>query len=189
MGLRVISGERKGHKLIAPKGKDVRPTEDRIKENLFNILSPLKPEAIILDLFGGSGAIGIEFLSRGANKAYIVDLSPSSIEIIRENLVKTRLIERSMIINKDATRALDYLKSMNIKLDYIYLDPPFKNHELLFKVIHMISSLELLRQEGKLIVEHETDLLLGDEIVNLEKYDSRKYGSKTLSFYRMREVL
>lgn len=189
MSLRVISGERKGHKLIAPKGRDVRPTEDRIKENLFNILSPLKPEAIVLDLFGGSGAIGIEFISRGASKAYIVDISPFSIETIKENLVKTRLIDRSVIINKDAPRALSYLKSLNTKLDYIYLDPPFHDHELLFNVLDLIMGLDLLRQDGKLIIEHDTDFMLKDEIGNLEVYDKRKYGSKTLSFYKIREVL
>lgn len=187
--MRVISGERKGHKLIAPRGMDVRPTEDRIKENLFNILSPLKPEAIVLDLFGGSGAIGIEFLSRGANRAYIVDLSPLSIKVIKENLEKTRLIDRSIIINKDATRALYYLKSLNIKLDYVYLDPPYKNHELLFNVINLIISQDLLREDGILIIEHDSDLVLMEEIENLARYDNRKYGSKTLSFYKNSEVL
>jgi 16S rRNA (guanine(966)-N(2))-methyltransferase RsmD len=186
--LRVISGERKGHKLKAPKGREVRPTEDRIKESLFNIIRPLSLDAIVLDLFGGSGGIGIEFLSRGAKIAYFVDISNDSISIIKENLIHTNLIDKSIILNKDALRAINFLKDKNVIFDYIYLDPPFKNHELLLKTIDSISINKLLSNEGVIIIEHEKELALETEINNFTRYDFRNYGSKSLSFYRNKEV-
>jgi len=186
--VRVISGERKGHKLKAPKGREVRPTEDKIKESLFNILRPLIDEATVLDLFGGSGAIGIEFLSRGAKKAYFVDISSDSISVIRENLTHTKLIDRSNIITKDAIRALSYFKDNNLRFDYIYLDPPFKEHELLLKTLEIISNKALLSENGIIIVEHEKEFNLENEYYNLIRYDYRSYGSKSLSFYNISEV-
>ena len=85
--MRVISGSRKGHKLKSPKGENTRPTEDRIKESIFNILGNIKNNSLVLDLFAGTGSIGIEFLSRGAESCYFIDLSNDSIKIIKENLL------------------------------------------------------------------------------------------------------
>jgi len=186
--VRVISGERKGHKLKAPKGMEVRPTEDKIKESLFNILRPLIEDATVLDLFGGSGGIGIEFLSRGAKIAYFVDISNESISCIRENLTHTKLIDRSNIINKDAIRALSYFKDNNLKFDYIYLDPPFKKHDLLIKTLEIISNNKLIFDKGIIIIEHEKEFNLENEYYNLIRYDYRSYGSKSLSFYTISEV-
>ncbi len=186
--LRVISGEKKGRRLKAPKGMETRPTEDRIKENLFNILYPLKAEAIILDLFSGSGGIGIEFLSRGAKIAYFIDKSISSIETIKDNLSSTGLTEKSVVMKNDAKSALNYFMSNGIKFDYIYMDPPFKDYDLLLKAVELVSEYKLLREEGRLIIEHESNLDLEKQISTLQSYGSRKYGSKTLSFFTNKEV-
>lgn len=184
--LRVISGEKKGHKLKAPKGMETRPTEDRIKENLFNILNPLKGQAIILDLFSGSGAIGIEFLSRGSNLAYFIDISNSSIETIKDNLKLTKLLDRSVIMKMNAISALNTFKDQAIRFDYIYMDPPFKDYDLLIKAINLVSENKLLKDDGRLIIEHESDFNSEIDINNLQRYDSRKYGSKTISFYELK---
>lgn len=186
--LRVISGEKRGHKLKAPKGMETRPTEDRIKENLFNILNPLKAEGVILDLFSGSGAIGIEFLSRGAKLAYFVDILNSSIDTIRDNLNQTRLIDRSVVMKKNAINALSSFKTEGIKFDYIYMDPPFKDHELLVKAIILVDDYQLLKDDGKLIIEHESDFDPNIDMDNLQVCDSRKYGSKTISFYEVKLI-
>lgn len=186
--MRVISGERKGRKLKAPKGNETRPTEDRIKESLFNILRPLKENAVILDLFSGSGAIGIEFLSRGSKIAYFVDISNNSILTIKDNLSSTNFISKSIIINKDSLRALNSFKVSNLKFDYIYLDPPFKDIELLLNTLKTIYTSGLLSKDGVIIIEHEKVLILDDVIHDFHKYDFRNYGSKSLSFYRDSEV-
>lgn len=186
--LRVISGDKKGHRLKAPKGMDVRPTEDKIKESIFNIIRPLKMDAIVLDLFAGSGSIGIEFLSRGANKAYFVDLSQKSIDVIKENISHTKLDEKALVLKMDANRALIKFSGDNLKFDYIYIDPPFNNHQLYYKVINLIDQYNLLVSNGVLLVEHDKELILEEKSNNLNKYDFRNYGSKSISFFRKQEV-
>lgn len=188
ISLRVISGVRKGYKLKAPKGIETRPTEDRIKESLFNILRPLRENATVLDLFSGSGAIGIEFLSRGSKIAYFVDISNNSILTIKDNLTHTNFIDKSVIVNKDSSRALNLFKTSNLKFDYIYLDPPFRHLDLLLKTLEFISIYVLLSKNGVIVIEHEKELVLNDCVFDFIKYDFRNYGSKSLSFYRIREV-
>lgn len=179
----MISGIRKGHRLKAPKGVDVRPTEDKVKESLFNILGHIRDDSIVLDLFGGSGSIGIEFLSRGAMKCYFVDISPRSISIIKENLIHTKLLDKAIILKRDGARAIEYLSSEGIFFDYIYLDPPFNKHELLLKTLESIAKYPILREDGMIIIEHENELFLEDDIVGFKKIDSRKYGNKSITFY------
>ena len=182
--MRVISGLKKGHKLKSPKGLDVRPTEDRIKESLFNIIGTIHNQSIILDLFAGSGSIGIEFLSRGALNCFFVDISATSLSVVKDNLTHTGLEKNAIIIKKDAKKAILDLNKQNIKFDYIYLDPPFRNEKLLLNVIEEIYNNQLLSENGIVIVEHEKELVLNDELYGFIKYKDRNYGSKTLDFYK-----
>lgn len=182
--MRVISGTRKGHKLKAPKGMNVRPTEDKIKESLFNILRNIRMDAVVLDLFAGSGSIGIEFLSRGAEVCYFVDNSSSSISVINENLSHTRLTDNAIVMKSDGLRILDYFHKENIKFDYIYLDPPFRQGNFLTLVLESISRNNILNNDGTIIVEHEKELELKDNIASLIKVDFRNYGSKSITFFK-----
>ena len=182
--MRVISGLRKGHKLKSPKGSDVRPTEDRVKESLFNILNKIDESAIILDGFAGSGSVGIEFLSRGAKVCYFVDKSRESIKLVEENLIHTKFTDQARVLRKDLLLLIADFKVDNIKFDYIYLDPPFNQLNLIRDVLREISINDILDIDGKIIIEHEKGLVLEDEIYNLEKTDYRKYGSKAVTFYR-----
>lgn len=183
--MRVISGIRKGHNLKSPKGKNIRPTEDKIKESLFNIICPIIDDAIVLDLFSGTGQIGIEFLSRGANKAFFVDKSNISISIIKENLLHTKLLDKSIIHNKDARVALKLFTEENLEFDYIYIDPPYKEYELVTQTLEIIVCNNLLKSTGLIIIEHDNDLILDDRIKTLIKIDIRKYKNKSLTFYRI----
>lgn len=187
--MRVISGDRKGHKLFAPKGDFIRPTEDRLKESLFNIIHPIHDEAIVLDLFAGTGSIGIEFLSRGSKKAYFVDKNRESLEYINKNLLHTKLIDRAVVLALDAKKALIYLKKDSLSFDYIYMDPPFADIELFNTTIDLIESLELLSQNGLLIIEHDERISLKDDYLKITKTDERKYGNNILTFYKCKEVL
>ncbi|MEW8972780.1 MAG: 16S rRNA (guanine(966)-N(2))-methyltransferase RsmD [Tissierellaceae bacterium] len=182
--LRVISGISKGHKLKAPKGISTRPTEDRIKESLFNIIGHIHPSSVILDLFGGSGSIGIEFLSRGAEICYFIDVAPSSISTIRENLVHTKLIDRAKLYKMDGIKAVEYFGGKCITFDYIYLDPPFGHREFLLDVLKSISDNLILSPGGILIIEHEKELTLEDNLFEFEKSDIRRYGNKSITFLR-----
>ena len=187
--MRVISGTRKGHKLLSPKGIDIRPTEDRLKESLFNIISPLKDEAIVLDLFAGTGSIGIEFLSRGLKIAYFVDKSRESIKYINKNLSHTKLSDKAVVLNLDAKKALVLLKNDKLSFDYIYLDPPFADLNLFNVIISIIESLDLLSKNGLLIIEHDERVALKDNCLKLIKIDERRYGKNLLTFYKYKEVL
>lgn len=181
--MRVISGLRKGHKLKAPKGMAVRPTEDRIKESLFNILGVSTQDSIVLDAFGGSGSIGIEFLSRGAKFCYFVDNNNESISTINENLRHTKLLDSSIVMKNDVVTSIKTFGTKKIKFDYIYLDPPFRQDGLIERVMENIFKEDILDIDGTIIIEHEKELILEDDIYNFRKFNFRNYGSKSLTFY------
>lgn len=184
----MISGERKGHKLIAPKGSDVRPTEDRVKESLFNIISPISSNSVVLDLFAGTGGIGIEFLSRGASFAYFVDKGAESIPAIKKNLEHTRYLGKSEVIILDARTAIKRFATKGISFDYIYIDPPYAQVDLFHEVLHLISDAGLLKSNGLAIVEHDKKLILKDMYGDIIKFDERSYGSKLMTYYKPEEV-
>ena len=117
--LRVISGKVRGLKLDTPKNEDVRPTTDRVKESLFNIINPYIIDSNVLDLFAGTGSLGIECLSRGASSAIFVDVSKESINIVKSNIKKARVENESTILNLDFKNAIDRLKIQNKKFDII----------------------------------------------------------------------
>ena len=182
--MRVISGEARGKKLVALEGLNTRPTLDRVKESLFNILQFDIADKNFLDLFAGSGAIGIEALSRGAKSATFCDNSIDAIKIIKENVKNTRCIDRANIINKDYISALQYLADKKEKFDIIYLDPPYKT-ELANIALDRIMNLELLSKDGIIIIETD-DAEKENEINNgkIQIFDKRKYGRAILIFIR-----
>lgn len=180
--MRVISGTNKGQRLLAPKGKKTRPTEDRIKESIFNILMPIKEDSIILDVFSGSGQIGIEFLSRGAEKVIFVDYSKESIAIINENLERTRLKNKGLVIKSDYSKALEHCMENEIFFDYIYMDPPLSEIILFKKALEQIHTNSLLKVDGVLIIEHQKDIEF-DDMYNFSLIDNRKYGNVDISIF------
>ncbi|QQY80772.1 16S rRNA (guanine(966)-N(2))-methyltransferase RsmD [Keratinibaculum paraultunense] len=180
--MRVISGSKKGYKLKAPKGRDIRPTEDRIKESLFNILGDVDKNSIVLDLYAGSGSIGIEFLSRGAQKAYFIDNSIMSIKVINENLAHTGLEDKANVIKANAQKGINLLSKNNLSFDYIFMDPPYRQN-LCIKILKYIYKKDILKKEGIIIIEHEKELILDDKIYGFTNIDHRNYGNKSLTFY------
>lgn len=180
--MRVISGSRKGFKLKAPKGLDTRPTQDRIKESLFNIIGNIHEESIILDLFSGSGAIGIEFLSRGAKKCYFIDYSQDSIRTIYENLAKTKFERESEVYKNNIFNALKVLGSKKVTFDFIFMDPPY-NCGYEKKTLKAICDNNLLSKEALVIIEHGKGLSLDATMYCIKKIDERNYGDTTITFY------
>lgn len=152
--MRVITGTAKGMKLKVPKGWSVRPTTDRVKESLFNILRSKIFDAAVLDLFSGTGNLAIEALSRGANEALLLDKSPISVKIIRENLEHTHLNDRAKIIQVDALVMLEKLGKENKSFDLIFCDPPYCKG-LVNQVLECMNIYpDLLSSQGVLIAEH-----------------------------------
>lgn len=184
--MRVIAGKARGHKLISPEGVEVRPTSDRVKESIFNIIQSKLSESKIVDFFSGTGNLGIEALSRGASKAYFVDKSPKSIKVVRENLEKTRLIEQAEILNVEAETAVSVLSAKGLKADVIFMDPPYLKglEELMLEKIALHG---LLADEGIIVVEHDRTTIIKEDINKLTRYRRNDYGNTSVSFYCYRE--
>lgn len=180
--MRVISGKCRGTHLIAPEGIETRPTTDRIKETLFNMIAFDLPECQFLDLFSGSGAIGIESLSRGAKQAVFVEQGDKAFRCIRENLEKTRLKESSEILTCSAQDAVKLLAQRKMSFDIIFMDPPYAL-EGIDQLINSIAEYDLLNEDGYIILERSTK-----SIVNLPTslvlWKEKKYRTTTLSFIK-----
>ncbi len=183
--MRVIAGRARGHKLISPEGLEVRPTSDRVKESIFNIIQRKLPDSKVMDFFSGTGNLGIEALSRGAAKAYFIDKSPKSIMVIRENLEKTRLIDQAEIVNMAAETAVAALAAKGLRADIIFMDPPYlKGFEEL--MLEKIALQGLLADEGIIVVEHSRTTIIKEDI-KFTRYRRNDYGSTSVSFYCYRE--
>ncbi len=182
--MRVIAGKYKGKKLFSPQGNDVRPTTDRIKETVFNILTSKSDfeGATVLDLFSGSGALGIEALSRGATTAVFVDKSRDSIELTKLNLAHVGA--EAEVYFADFRVALRKLSGR--QFDFIFLDPPYfgKNEQTIFDLIQRY---DILTQNGIIFLEHSTTIDLPE---TGERYiiDNRVCGKTTISFLQRREI-
>lgn len=178
--MRVIAGKARRLLLKAPDGLDTRPTTDRIKETLFNMLQDDVPGAVFVDLFSGSGGIGIEALSRGARHAYFADNGKASQNCIRENLHTTRLEDDATLLSMDASEAVRRLEREKVKADIIFMDPPY-NHEWEKRLLTQLSGSPVVTEETLIIVEAAlgTDFSyleeLGLETVKVKKYKTNEH--------------
>lgn len=177
--MRVIAGDYKGRKLECPQGSLVRPTSDKVKEAMFSILMHHIDESVVCDMFSGSGCLGIEALSRGSKKCYFIDDNKQSIKFIEENITKCSAQEYSTVFYGDAIRSLKRIKE---KVDIFILDPPYKEG-LEIEAMKEIENLELLNEDGIIMVEHHKDTILDEDIGKFHKVKERKYGTIVLSIY------
>ncbi|GMB08572.1 16S rRNA (guanine(966)-N(2))-methyltransferase RsmD [Thermolongibacillus altinsuensis] len=180
--MRVISGKCKGKKLQAVPGMSTRPTTDKVKEAIFNIIGPYFSEGVGLDLFGGSGGLGIEALSRGLDKVIFVDHDPKAVQTIRKNVEACRLTEQAEVYRNDAERALKAIIKRGLTFRLIFLDPPYKSTKLA-SIIAMIDDYQLLRHDGYIVAEHSEETILPEQIGRLQKIKSETYGITTVSIY------
>ena len=181
--MRVISGIARGTKLYTLNGIKTRPTLDRIKESLFNIITLKVKDSNVLDLFSGSGALAIEALSRGASYAVLCDFSKDAIEIINKNIEKTRLNKKSTIKKMDYKKCLQMLETSNSKFDIIFLDPPYDT-DYIYKATKLILEYELLNENGIIIAEtDDLDRILSEiNSLDINVKDIRKFGRVKLLF-------
>lgn len=180
--MRIISGTARGTNLYTLEGEETRPTLDRVKESFFNIIQNKIQDSIFLDLFSGSGAIGLEAASRGAKKAILCDRSKDAIKIIKRNTEKTHLESKVEIINKDF---IDLLKCDIKKIDIVYIDPPYKTNYI-FESLKIILDNNILKEAGLIILEtDEKDRILKQiDKLKIEIIDQRKYGRAYLIFLK-----
>lgn len=180
--MRVIAGTARSVPLLSRDGLDTRPTADRVKEAEFNIIQFEIEGRTVLDLFGGSGQLGIECLSRGAKEAVIVDQSAESIRIIKENLRRTKLTERAQVVQSDY---LAFLSNCTKRFHLIFLDPPYREN-FLENAIKSISEIDILLSDGIILCEHPSDKVLNDTFPGLIRGKTYRYGKSSLTLFRKR---
>ncbi len=180
--MRVIAGIYKGRRLKTLEGMRVRPTSDRLRETLFNVLAPRIEGADFVDVCAGSGAVGIEALSRGAANVTFIESSRKAAGVISENLRQCDIREGVRVINRDALTALKYLASREMKFDIIYFDPPYDS-DIHSPVLWQIAKQNILAEDGIVIVEHRRQTLLTPDYDQLRPYREIVQGESCLTFY------
>ena len=178
--MRVITGSARGVTLKTPEGMVTRPTTDRVKEAMFSIIHFEIPGADVLDLFGGTGQLGIEALSRGAKSAVFVDAGEPACRLIRENLKRTRLEAQARVVRSDY---LAYLERTKEQFDIILLDPPYAE-VFLESAIKKITEIDILRQDGIIVAERPLGKELPWEFPGYDRSKDYKYGNTLLTIYR-----
>ena len=178
--MRVISGSAKGVVLKTPEGMQTRPTADRVKEALFSIIQFDLPASTVLDLFGGTGQLGIEALSRGAKHAVFVDKADVSCRLIRENLKRTKLEDKAQVLCSDY---LSYLQRCRQKFDIILLDPPYAEN-FLENSLKIITEIDILQSGGIIVAERPLDKVLTLDFNGYSRSRDYKYGNTLLTLYR-----
>lgn len=187
--MRVITGSAKGRSLKTVKGRDIRPTTDRVKESIFNVLGPRLADARFLDLFAGSGAVGIEALSRGAALCTFVELISSHLKVVEENLTATGLKERAELLRRDARAAVTDLGQRGRRYDLIFLDPPY-GQDLVPAALEGIAREGLLAPEGWVICEHHWRdpvpevVPMPEAAGSLTRFRELIFGETVVSLYR-----
>lgn len=178
--MRVITGKARGVQLKTPEGMQTRPTIDRVKEALFSIINFDIPGAAVLDLFGGTGQLGIEALSRGAKSAVFVDASDTACRLIRENLKRTKLEQDGKVVRCDY---LEFLRRTKEKFDIIFLDPPYAE-VFLETALNRITEIDILQSGGIIIAERPLGKDLPWEFEGYARSKDYKYGNVLLTIYR-----
>lgn len=180
--MRVIAGSARGRVLKKPKGSKIRPTSDRVKEAIFNIIAPRIKGALVLDLFAGTGALGIEALSRGAAKAVFVDQNRDSIKLIHSNLALTGLSPYAEVYKQEIDLSLGVFKDKGLSFNLVFLDPPYQK-VLIGHTLEKLTNNELLLPAGMAVLEHSRREEPPKEVQLLNLWQCRRYGDTVVSFY------
>ncbi|HEX5157181.1 MAG TPA: 16S rRNA (guanine(966)-N(2))-methyltransferase RsmD [Ktedonobacterales bacterium] len=183
--MRVISGSARGRKLKSPKSSETRPIMDRVKTALFDILAPEIMDMRVLDLFAGTGAVGIEALSRGAESATFIERSPEAWRLVRENLALTNLSDRAEVLRTDAFAYLQQAAATGRRFDLVYVAPP-QYVNMATQALTLLDTTPLTEPDGLVIVQiHPQERAELDALTlkRLRRYDERRYGSTLLLFY------
>src|SRR4051812_18422554 len=184
--MRIISGKYRSRQIQTVAGNDVRPTTDMLRETLFNVVAAARPieDTVRLDLYAGSGAVGIEALSRGAREVYFVESSRKAVAVIRKNLAMLNIESGWEIVERDADAALRRLDSQAVDCDVCFLDPPYAEEEECEDALGFLSQSQMIGPHSLVIAEHSKRFDPGDQVGALVRFRKLKQGDAVLSFYR-----
>jgi 16S rRNA (guanine966-N2)-methyltransferase len=181
--MRIIAGQFKGHRLVAFKANHIRPTTDRVKESLFNRLQGDVPGAKVLDLFSGTGSLGLEALSRGAERVQFVDSHAKSIAILKKNVDLLKVESSVSITQMDVCQ---FLKTLQSPFELIFIDPPFTN-KMADTVMQCLAESAAFHTETIVAIESSHQETIKDEYLSLTLLDRKEFGDKTLSLFQKKE--
>jgi 16S rRNA (guanine(966)-N(2))-methyltransferase RsmD len=186
--MRIISGQYRSRPLHSLRGMEIRPTSDQLRETLFNVLCAGNPYVLAgttwFDLYAGTGAVGIEALSRGARMVHFAELSKEAADLIAANLKSLGVASGYQIAKAEATKALRQWESAMIVADYVFLDPPYRLRDDYPITLTTLATLNVLRQSSLVVAEHEKKFDPGAEFGRLQRYRKLEQGDTALSFYR-----
>ncbi|SFC04805.1 16S rRNA (guanine(966)-N(2))-methyltransferase RsmD [Bacillus sp. OV322] len=181
--MRVVSGSCKGRPLKAVPGTGTRPTTDKVKESIFNMIGPYFDGGLSLDLFAGSGGLGIESLSRGIDKTIFIDREYKALQTVKANLQACSFTEKAEVYKNDAERAIKALMKRELSFKLILLDPPYKKQKLV-DLLESIYTGKLLSNDGFIVCEHGSDVVLPEKVSGFIKWKKEIYGMIAVSIYR-----
>jgi 16S rRNA (guanine(966)-N(2))-methyltransferase RsmD len=184
----VIAGQYRSRPLRSLRGMDIRPTADRLRESLFDVLTAGNPGAldgcVWIDLYAGTGAVGIEAFSRGARQVYFVESSPAAAKLIRENLASLQISDGYEVIRMDAVRALRQLEGMGVVANIVFMDPPYRMEHAYCDTLELLEKSALVNDATSVIAEHQKRTDPGQQVGKLRRYRKMMQGAGALSFYR-----
>jgi 16S rRNA (guanine966-N2)-methyltransferase len=181
--MRIIAGQCKGHPLAPLKGGKTRPTQDRVRESIFNILEGYGPFLKVADLFAGSGALGLEALSRWGGSAVFVEFSRPAVDCLRENIRRLRLETRASLIQRDLARGVEFLIKSGSPFDLVFMDPPY-GQGWCGSITASLLGLPVLKTGGILVLEHDLKEPIPETVGDWGIGDQRRYGRTRVSFYQ-----
>ena len=182
--MRVIAGKYRSQPLASPKGREIRPTSDRLRETLFNVIAPRIEGAIFADLFAGTGSVGIEAISRGARQVYFAENAKASLETLRHNLNRLQIRAQGIVEPAGSMPLLRRLLKQEIYLDLIFLDPPYKDRLAYETVLEFLAERPIFRQDGIVVVEHSRRFSLPDLNMKLRPFRRIEQGEAALTLFR-----
>lgn len=184
--MRIIAGKARGRKLIPPATMETRPTLDRVKEAMFSIIQGYIPEAVAVDVFAGTGSLGLEAASRGAKEVYLIDKSNVTFPLLKQNIENLKFQDFCTPLNMDSYDALKMLSKKGINFDVIFIDPPYCK-EMIPEAIKIIRENNMLKENGIIVTKIDSIEEIYDGYEDIKLLQSRKYGNTTVCFYKYEE--
>lgn len=184
--MRIISGKAKGRKLLSPEGMETRPTLDRVKQSMFNIIQTKLVGAVTLDVFAGTGSLGLEAASRGAKECILIDKSNVTYPILKQNIENLAFTDTCKSYNMDSYEVLNKLGKENKCFDIIFIDPPYMK-DMIPPCVDIITKEHLLQSDGIIVTKIDTKEIIYKGNQDILLYDYRKYGNTTVCFYKHKE--
>lgn len=181
--MRIISGTAKGRKLLSPEGMGTRPTLDRIKESIFNIIQNKVPGSTVVDVFAGTGSLGLEAASRGAKECYLIDKGEITFKYLKQNVDNFKFNDFCKCLNTDSYSALQEFGRKGLIFDLIFIDPPYLK-DMIPPAVDIVSEKHLLAEDGLIVTKIDTSEEIYQGNMEIELFDHRKYGNTTVCFYR-----